>query len=72
MSNVSYTGTSTFALTNATLPYVLELANRGAAGAARENPALAHGVNVWRGRIVHPAVAESVGEPVTPLPTALG
>src|SRR5712692_10590699 len=64
--------TSTFALTNATLPYVLELANKGVAGAARENPALAHGINVWRGRIVHPAVAESVGEPATPLPTALG
>jgi alanine dehydrogenase len=64
--------TSTFALTNATLPYVLELANKGAAGAARESPVLAHGVNVWRGRIVHPAVAESVGEPATPLSTALG
>src|SRR5712692_942941 len=64
--------TSTFALTNATLPYVVELAAKGVAGAARENPALAHGINVWRGRIVHPAVAESVGEPATPLPTALG
>ena len=63
--------TSTFALTNATLPYVLELANKGVAGAARENPALAHGINVWRGRIVHPAVAESVGEPATPLESAL-
>ena len=63
--------TSTFALTNATLPYALELANKGAARAARENPALAHGINVWRGHIVHPAVAESVGEPVTPLPTVM-
>ena len=64
--------TSTFALTNATLPYVLELAGKGTAAAVRENPALARGVNVWRGRIVHPAVAESIGEPTTPLPTVLG
>ena len=54
--------TSTFALTNATLPYVLELAARGPAPAARANPALARGINVWRGRIVHPAVAEALGE----------
>jgi alanine dehydrogenase len=59
--------TSTFALTNATLPYVLELANKGVAAAARANAALAHGINVWRGRIVHPAVAEYLGEPATPL-----
>jgi alanine dehydrogenase len=64
--------TSTFALTNATLPYVLELANKGTTEAARDNPTLAHGFNVWRGRIVHPAVAESVGEPATPLEAALG
>jgi len=64
--------TSTFALTNATLPYVLELAAKGAAGAVRDNPVLAGGVNVWRGRIVHPAVAESAGEPPTPLATVLG
>ena len=63
--------TSTFALTNATLPYVLDLAGKGVATAVRENPALAHGVNVWRGRVVHPAVAESIGEPTTPLETVL-
>jgi alanine dehydrogenase len=59
--------TSTFALTNATLPYVLELAGAGLAAAVRHNPALAKGVNVWRGRIAHPAVAEALGEPATPL-----
>ena len=59
--------TSTFALTNATLPYVLDIATRGAAAAVRADPALARGVNVWRGRIVHPAIAESVGETATPL-----
>jgi alanine dehydrogenase len=53
--------TSTFALTNATLPYVLELA-AGVTGAVRRNPALARGVNIWRGRTVHPAVAEALGE----------
>jgi len=63
--------TSTFALTNATLPYALELAARGVAGAARANPALAKGINVWRGRIVHPAVAASLGESPTPLERVL-
>jgi alanine dehydrogenase len=63
--------TSTFALTNATLPYVLELAGKGLAAAVRHNAALAKGVNIWRGRIVHPAVAEALGEPATPLPTLL-
>ncbi|MBI3106568.1 MAG: alanine dehydrogenase [Candidatus Rokubacteria bacterium] len=63
--------TSTFALTNATLPYVLDLATRGAAGAVGANPDLARGVNVWAGRIVHPAVAESVGERPSPLEECL-
>jgi alanine dehydrogenase len=60
--------TSTYALTNATLPYVLELAGRGLAGAVRANAPLGKGVNIWRGRVVHPAVAEALGEPATPLP----
>ena len=64
--------TSTFALTNATLPYALELATRGAAATARANPALARGANVWRGQVVHPAVAESLGERATPLEACLG
>jgi alanine dehydrogenase len=59
--------TSTFALTNATLPYVLELAGRGVATATRRNAALAKGVNVWRGKLVHPAVAHALGERATPL-----
>jgi alanine dehydrogenase len=63
--------TSTFALTNATLPYALEVAARGAAAAARANPALAKGVNVWRGRVVHPAVAASLGEAPTSLDAVL-
>lgn len=64
--------TSTFALTNATLPYVRELAGRGAAAAVAADPALARGVNVWRGKIVHPGVAEALKEPPTPLERCLG
>jgi len=63
--------TSTFALTNATLPYVLDLAGRGVTAAVRRNPALARGVNVWRGRLVHPAVANALGERATPLEALL-
>lgn len=64
--------TSTFALTNATLPYIVELAGKGLAAALRGNPALAKGLNVCQGRIVHAGVAESVGEIATPLETCLG
>jgi alanine dehydrogenase len=63
--------TSTFALTNATLPYVLLLANRGVAAAVRENAALAKGVNVWGGKVVHPRVADALGEAPTPLAAVL-
>jgi len=63
--------TSTFALTNATLPYALAIANRGIAVAARDDAALAKGINVWRGQVVHPAVAEAVGTPATPLDACL-
>ena len=64
--------TSTFALTNATLPYVLALADRGLAAAVRRDPVLAKGVSVWRGRLVHPAVAHALGERATPLEAVLG
>jgi alanine dehydrogenase len=40
--------------------------------AARANPALAKGVNVWGGKVVHPGVAESIGEAATPLAAVLG
>jgi alanine dehydrogenase len=55
--------TSTFALTNATLPYVLKLAELGPARAVRENAALASAANIFAGRLVHRAVAESFGMP---------
>ena len=63
--------TSTFALTNVTLPYIVELAGKGVAAALRGNPALAKGLNVSQGRIVHPGVAEAVGEKATPLESVL-
>src|SRR5260370_42274274 len=63
---------STFALTNATLPYVLELAARGVAGAARTNGAPAQGINAARGRAAHPAVAASLGEAPAPRAGARG
>ncbi|MER7583509.1 alanine dehydrogenase [Kitasatospora sp. NPDC097691] len=53
--------TSTYALTNATLPYVVELANRGWKEALRRDPALAKGLNVHEGQITFPAVAEAFG-----------
>ena len=63
--------TSTFALTNATLPYALALATQGVSEAARANPALARGINIWRGQVVHPAVAAALGETPTPLESVL-
>jgi alanine dehydrogenase len=54
--------TSTYALTNATLPYVIELADNGVEKALERNPYLRMGLNVSGGRIVHPAVAEALGE----------
>jgi alanine dehydrogenase len=53
--------TSTYALTNATLPYLVELAIHGVAEATRRDPALRHGVNTCGGSITHPAVAEALG-----------
>jgi alanine dehydrogenase len=63
--------TSTFALANATLPYALLLASQGAVNAVQDNGELARGVNVWRGRIVHPAVAATLGEPPATLQACL-
>ena len=55
--------TSTYALTNATMAYALELANFGWREAAAINPALAAGINVVDGRVVHRAVAQAHGMP---------
>lgn len=53
--------TSTLALTNATFPYVLRLANHGADTAIRANSGIAEGVNTYRGTLTYQAVAESQG-----------
>jgi alanine dehydrogenase len=53
--------TSTFALTNATFPYLLELANRGLESACDQLPALREGVNTYNGYITHAGVARSQG-----------
>ena len=53
--------TSTYALTNSTLPYVLTLAELGVAKAVRADPALARGVNAVAGKIANPAVAAALG-----------
>ena len=63
--------TSTYALTNATLPYAVTLATRGVAGAAESDPMLRAGVNTAGGGIVHPTVAAALGVEVTDLTTAL-
>ncbi|MGB7588933.1 MAG: alanine dehydrogenase [Solirubrobacterales bacterium] len=63
--------TSTQALTNATLPYVLALADHGVAEAIRRDPGLRLGVNVAGGSVTHPAVAEGVGMSCVPVEQAL-
>jgi alanine dehydrogenase len=63
--------TSTHALTNVTLPYVMALANEGTTDAVRADPALAHGVNVLGGHVVLPEVAEAHGMTAVPLQEVL-
>lgn len=53
--------TSTLALTNATLPYALQLANKGWKQALRDNPALLKGLNMTEGKVTYPGVAEAFG-----------
>jgi alanine dehydrogenase len=64
--------TSTYALTNATLPYAIALADHGVDEAVRRDPGLRLGVNVAGGKVTHPAVAEGVGMEYVPLEDALG
>jgi alanine dehydrogenase len=53
--------TSTLALTQATMPFALELADKGYARALQENPGLQDGLNVFLGQVTHPAVAADLG-----------
>ena len=59
--------TSTYALSNATLPYAIKLANNGFADAVHEDPALSKGVNVYKGCVTYSAVAEAFGLQCRPL-----
>jgi alanine dehydrogenase len=63
--------TSTYALTNATIPYVLHLAGAGLERAIAENPGLKLGVNVVDGKVTYGPVAEAVGVPYTPVEDVL-
>ena len=59
--------TSTLALTNVTLPYILAVADKGVVAAARSDPSLARGVNVMEGKVTMREVAEATGNPYFPL-----
>jgi alanine dehydrogenase len=63
--------TSAVALNNATLPFTLQIAEKGLARACAENPHLAAGLNVHAGRITHPAVAAALGLGHIPVERAL-
>ena len=63
--------TSTIALTNATLPYAIELANKGWKKACRENRELKLGLNVVGGKVTYKGVSEAFGLPYTPVEEVL-
>jgi alanine dehydrogenase len=63
--------TSTFALTNSTLRYALQLANKGLKKAVAEDLHLAEGLNTYGGKLTYKAVADAQGRPFTPLTQAL-
>ncbi len=62
--------TSTFSLTNATLPYALKLADLGYQAACQEDPGLAEGINIERGNVTNKAVADTFGLECTPTSVA--
>jgi alanine dehydrogenase len=59
--------TSTYALTNVTLPYAVDIAGRGLEDAVRDDPALARGVNVYGGSLASAPVADAHGLEAAPL-----
>jgi alanine dehydrogenase len=63
--------TSTYALTNVTLPYIVEVAHLGVPEAVRRDAPLALGVNTARGQVVNPVVAEALGRPPADLQASL-
>jgi alanine dehydrogenase len=58
--------TSTYALTNVTLPYAIAIATKGVERAVRDDPALALGVNTWDGQITNAGVAEATSTQYAP------
>jgi alanine dehydrogenase len=64
--------TSTLALTNATFPYLLRIANLGTREALKRDPGLAEGLNTWMGTLTHRGVAESLHKPWTAPADVLG
>jgi alanine dehydrogenase len=64
--------TSAVALNNATLPFTLQIAEKGVARACAENPHLARGLNIHAGHVTHPAVAEALGLQHLPVERAFG
>jgi alanine dehydrogenase len=63
--------TSTYGLTNATFPYLMQLVSRGVADAIQAHAALAAGVNCYKGQCTYKAVADEQGIAYTPLPALL-
>jgi len=63
--------TATVALTNSTLPYVMRIADQGLELAARSDPALARGINVYEGKVANEAVAEATGLSYVPIESLL-
>ncbi len=64
--------TSTFALNNATLPFAIALANKGARRACSEDPHLMNGLNIHDGKLTYKAVADALKLKYTPAQQALG
>lgn len=60
--------TSTYALSNATLPYLMKLADQGIDRAIKEDAALAKGVNIYKGKLTYPAVADALDLACSPFP----
>ena len=63
--------TSTYALNNVTLPHVLRIAGMGWKEALRTDPHLAEGLNIWNGKVTHPAVATALDLPLAPMDEVL-
>ena len=64
--------TSSLALTNASLPYALEIANKGWEQAMRENSEIRLGANIVKGKVTYKGVADALGLAYTPIDGVLG